>query len=63
MIEIDQKNSAECTLNVAAQWNFETNVNEVTQLEAVSEWFFPDISDIDLNMLLTHVPIQSSKSF
>lgn len=36
LIEIDAKNSAECTLNVAAQWNFETNVNEVTQLEAVS---------------------------
>jgi hypothetical protein len=36
LIEIDKKNSAECTLNVAAQWNFETNVNEVTQLEAVS---------------------------
>lgn len=36
LIEIDTKNSAECTLNVAAQWNFETSVNEVTQLEAVS---------------------------
>lgn len=36
LIEVDKKNSAECTLNVAAQWNFETNVNEVSQLEAVS---------------------------
>ena len=35
-IEIETKNSAECSLNVAAQWNFETNVNEVTQIEAVS---------------------------
>ena len=36
LTEIDEKNSAECSLNVAAQWNFETNVNEVSQLEAVS---------------------------
>lgn len=36
LLEIDKKNSAECTLNVAAQWTFETNVNEVTQIEAVS---------------------------
>lgn len=36
LIEVDKKNSQECTLNVAAQWTFETNVNEVTQLEAVS---------------------------
>lgn len=49
MIEFDKKNSAECTLNVAAQWNFETNVNEVTQLEAVSTKFFPATADIDLN--------------
>ena len=34
--EIDKKSSEECTLNVAAQWNFETNVNEATQAEAVS---------------------------
>ena len=37
LLEIDKKHSSECTLNVAAQWNFETNVNEVSQLEAVSE--------------------------
>jgi peptidyl-dipeptidase A len=36
LIEIDKKNSEECSLNVAAQWNFETNVNEATQLDAVS---------------------------
>lgn len=36
LTEIETKNSAECSLNVAAQWNFETNVNEVTQIEAVS---------------------------
>lgn len=28
--------SQQCTNNVAAQWNFETNVNQATQLEAVS---------------------------
>lgn len=48
MIEIDQKNSAECTLNVAAQWNFETNVNEVTQLDAVSAC--PNISQTFLTL-------------
>lgn len=35
--EVDQKSSHECSLNVAAQWIFENNVNEVTQLEAVSK--------------------------
>lgn len=28
-----------CSSNVAAQWNYETNVNEVTQLHAVSFFF------------------------
>lgn len=28
--------SQQCTTNVATQWNFETNINEATQLEAVS---------------------------
>lgn len=36
LLEIDKKYNSECTANVAAQWNFETNVNEVTQVEAVS---------------------------
>lgn len=36
LIEIDKKHTQECTLNVAAHWNFETNVNEATQAEAVS---------------------------
>lgn len=35
---LDVQASQQCTNNVAAQWNFETNVNEHTQLEAVS-WF------------------------
>lgn len=34
---LDVQASQQCTNNVAAQWNFETNVNEHTQLEAVSE--------------------------
>lgn len=38
LTELDKKHSEECTLNVAAQWNFETNVNEASQLDAVS-WF------------------------
>lgn len=36
LVEIDHKSSQECTANVVAQWNFETNVNEVTQTDAVS---------------------------
>ena len=38
LVETDQKGSLECTANVAAQWNFETNVNEFTQTEAVSNY-------------------------
>lgn len=34
--QIDDVSSQQCTANVLAQWNFETDVNEVTQLEAVS---------------------------
>lgn len=33
---LDIQASQQCTNNVAAQWNFETNVNQATQLEAVS---------------------------
>ena len=36
LTEIDRKSSLECSLNVAAQWNFETNINDATQVEAVS---------------------------
>lgn len=56
LIEIDKKHSEECTLNVAAQWNFETNVNEGTQLDAVSASgsifmiFMRQQHDIDLNV-------------
>ncbi|XP_018331986.1 uncharacterized protein LOC108741627, partial [Agrilus planipennis] len=31
---LDVQESQQCTNNVAAQWNFETEVNEATQLEA-----------------------------
>ncbi|KAH8273874.1 hypothetical protein KR044_002450 [Drosophila immigrans] len=36
LVETDQKGSQECTANVAAQWNFETNVNDFTQTEALN---------------------------
>ncbi|XP_017858946.1 PREDICTED: angiotensin-converting enzyme [Drosophila arizonae] len=36
LVETDQKGSLECTANVAAQWNFETNVNDYTQTEALN---------------------------
>lgn len=42
--EVDQKSSHECSLNVAAQWFFENNVNEATQLDAVSAPFFPQFT-------------------
>ncbi|XP_017481616.1 PREDICTED: uncharacterized protein DDB_G0287625, partial [Rhagoletis zephyria] len=36
LVETDHKGSLECTANVAAQWNFETNVNEITQAQALN---------------------------
>ncbi|XP_037815729.1 angiotensin-converting enzyme [Lucilia sericata] len=36
LVETDQKGAQECTANVAAQWNFETNVNDFTQTEALN---------------------------
>lgn len=36
----DEQASKECTNNVAAQWNFETNVNDATQHAAVSKEHF-----------------------
>uniref|UniRef100_A0A1I8QEP7 Angiotensin-converting enzyme n=1 Tax=Stomoxys calcitrans TaxID=35570 RepID=A0A1I8QEP7_STOCA len=36
LVETDQQGSQECTANVAAQWNFETNVNQFTQTEALN---------------------------
>lgn len=35
LAKIDRQSSAECELNVRAQWDFETNVNEITQIQAV----------------------------
>ncbi|KAG5672288.1 hypothetical protein PVAND_002425 [Polypedilum vanderplanki] len=60
LIEIDKKHSSECTLNVAAQWNFETNVNEATQLEALTaqqrysdfmRYIFDQTKSIDQNYI------------
>lgn len=36
LAQIDAQATEECTNNVAAQWNFETDVNEITQISAVS---------------------------
>lgn len=33
--QLDLQASQQCTNNVAAQWNFETNINQLTQLDAV----------------------------
>ncbi|CAB3378676.1 Hypothetical predicted protein [Cloeon dipterum] len=35
--EIDELGTQQCTSNVLAQWNYETNVNEVSQLSALQE--------------------------
>lgn len=37
--DVDKLASTECFNNVAAQWNFETNVNDVTQQESVNILF------------------------
>lgn len=57
LLEIDKKHSTECTLNVAAQWNFETNVNEVTQIEAVSMNDVDFLSTIDIDLHHASHPI------
>lgn len=36
LAKVDRQSSLECGLNVRAQWDFETNVNEITQINAVS---------------------------
>lgn len=33
--QLDLQASQQCTNNVAAHWNFETNINQLTQLDAV----------------------------
>lgn len=35
LAKVDRQSSVECALNVRAQWDFETNVNEITQIQAV----------------------------
>lgn len=37
--QLDVAGSQQCNLNVQAQWDFETNVNEATQIRAVSTTF------------------------
>lgn len=41
--QLDVQGSQQCTNNVAAQWNYETHINQATQLEAVSELLFSNI--------------------
>lgn len=36
LAKLDFLGTEKCSANVAAQWAYETNVNEVTQLQAVS---------------------------
>lgn len=49
---VDLKSTLECSINVAAQWNFETNVNEATQEEAVSNSLniYEYRNDIDIHL-------------
>uniref|UniRef100_A0A8D8R5L9 Angiotensin-converting enzyme n=1 Tax=Cacopsylla melanoneura TaxID=428564 RepID=A0A8D8R5L9_9HEMI len=37
LAQIDEASTAQCAANVHAQWDFETNVNEVTQLKALEQ--------------------------
>lgn len=39
LAEVDSRSANECSLNVGAQWHFETDVNEATQQEAVKTRF------------------------
>lgn len=41
LLKADDQASKECTNNVAAQWNFETDVNDATQHAAVSTYQIP----------------------
>lgn len=38
--QVDVSASQQCNINVRAQWDFETNVNDVSQIRAVSRFFF-----------------------
>lgn len=55
--QLDLQASQQCTNNVAAQWNFETNINQLTQLEAVGLKFiiliryFIEINKLRFNIL------------
>lgn len=46
LAQIDEAATEQCAANVHAQWDFETNVNEATQLRAVSVCFIylPEVS-------------------
>ncbi|XP_060523449.1 angiotensin-converting enzyme [Cylas formicarius] len=53
--ELDLQASQQCTNNVAAQWNFETNVNQATQLEALNSQQAYSEFQHELWDLLNHV--------
>lgn len=52
---LDLQGSQECTRNVDAQWNFETNVNQATQLEAVSDFIEQEVLGKINNKIERHV--------
>ncbi|XP_050313314.1 angiotensin-converting enzyme [Anthonomus grandis grandis] len=51
--------SQQCTNNVAAQWNFETNVNQVTQLEALQAQQIYSEFEHGVWDLLNHAPVHN----
>jgi len=42
LARLDFLGAERCSANVAAQWAYETNVNELTQLQAVSDGFLAE---------------------
>lgn len=64
--DVDKLTSAECFNNVAAQWTFETNVNEVTQQASVNYYYLFFFSfAIEFSELVQYIKISviSVKAF
>ncbi|CAH2105251.1 unnamed protein product [Euphydryas editha] len=58
LLRADDQASKECTNNVAAQWNFETDVNDVTQHAAVSiDTFLLFLIFLEANYILPYLCI------
>lgn len=52
--DVDKLSSSECFNNVAAQWTFETNVNEATQQASVNIYYKIDILYLNKSLKAKH---------